>query len=48
MNRDRYLSSNVGISDVVFDGVKLALNLPPNEGSITLVGEGCIEEIMAF
>ena len=47
-NGDRHLSSNVGISDVLFDGVKLALYLPPNQGGISLVGEGYIEEIVAF
>jgi hypothetical protein len=33
---------------MIFDGIELALYLPPNEGGISLVGQGYIEEVMAF
>ena len=47
-NGNRHLSSNVDVGDAFFDGIKLALYLPPNQGGIPLVGEGYVEEIMAF
>jgi hypothetical protein len=33
---------------VILDGIKLALYLPPDEGGISLIGQGYIEEVMAF